>query len=222
MPSPPLTLENVLIQVRDFLVVWMTQIVYHNRIYPEYAFEERTFLDLVIIQSRVPPLSDYFRAFANDIVSALVTKEGGGKVHDVMVVVYDESSLHTHKRYVINFGLFVGFAGQISTTDFLDKPTEVHQARITLPNFNWNEIYASLRSLMFFHVEELKRTHEHADRGLFFKLLLNTDSSVDLSGEQGQWIKLTSEGDPRKTKLVLLCEISTGFLCFDLHNEYIL
>lgn len=220
--SEPLTLENVLLQLRDFLVVWMTQLIYYNRIYPDNAFEERKFLDIVIYQSRVPPLNDYLRDFANEVVSVLVVKEGGGKLHDLVVIVYQESTLHIVKRYIIGFSQFVALAGQISSLDFLHKQSEVHLARINIPGFDWNEIYSCLRGLLFAHVEELKRTYEPHELGYFFKLLLNVDDQIDLAGEEGQWAKLLSEEDTRKTKFVTLGEISTGILCFDLHNEYII
>lgn len=221
MPAP-LNVENVLLQLREFLMVYMTQVIYYNGIYPENAFEQRKFLDLVILQSRVPALNEYLRGFANEVVSVLVEKEGGGKLHDLVVIVYEESSLHVVKRYIIGFGQFVPLAGQITSLDFLHKQSEVHLARINIPGFDWNEVYSSLRSLLFAHLEELKRTHELQELGYFFKLLLNVDNQVDLSGEQGQWVKLLSEEDTRKTKFVSLGEISTGVLSFDLHNEYII
>lgn len=220
--SAPLNLDNVLLQLRDFLVVWMTQIIYYNRIYPENAFEERKFLDLVILQSRVPPLNEYLQGFANEVVSVLVQKEGGGKLHDLVIIVYHESTLHIVKRYIIDFSQFVPLAGQITSLDFLHMQSEVHLARINIPGFDWNEVYSCLRSVLFSHLEELKRTYEPHELGLFYKLLLNVDNQVDLSGEQGQWVKLLSEEDTRKTKFVALGEISSGILCFDLHNEYIL
>lgn len=221
MSPPPLTLENVLLQLRDFIVVWITQIIYYNHIYPDNAFEKCKYLDLIIYQPRIQPLSDYFEAFANEMISVLVNKDGGGKVHDVIVVLYRESSLHVLKRYLLDFSQFVGLADQISSLEFLLKPSEVHQARINISGFDWNEIYTSLRAVTFFHMEELKRTQETLNNDLFYKLLLNADANVDLAGEEGQWVKLMSEDDTRKTKLVSLGEISTGFLCFELHNEYI-
>lgn len=202
-------------------MVWITQILYHNRIYPENAFEERKFLDTIIVQARVPLLEKYLQNFSNEMISVLVTKESGGKVHSVVVIVYQESSLHVVKRYVINFGQFVGLAGQISSLEFLEKQTEVHLAKINLPNFGWNEIYSSLRSLIYFHSQELKRTQESRDQGFFYKLLLNSGNLMDLAGDKGRWVKLLSEEDSRTMKFVPIGEISTGFVCFDLHNEYL-
>lgn len=218
----PVTIENVLLQLRDFLVLWITQVVYYNRIYPENAFEERKYLDLIIHQSRVPALNDYFMSFANDMVSVLVKKAGGGKMHDVVMILYSEESLHVTKRYIANFSQFVGLADQLGSLAFLEKPAESLLARIDLPEMTWSNIYTYLRSMMFFHIQELKRTQESKNNDTFYKLLLNMDDSANLSSENAKWVKLTSERSTQKTKLVPLGEVSVGFLCFDLHNEYVL
>lgn len=218
----PVTIENVLLQLRDFLVVWMTQIVYYNRIYPETAFEQRKYLDVIVHQSRVPKLNDFFKNFANEMITVLVKKAGGGKVHDVIMLIYNESNLHITKRYIVNFSQFVGLADQVSSLEFLTKPVEVQLAKIDLPDMTWSNIYTYLRSIIFFHIEELRRTPEPEKNNLFFKLLLNMDESANLSSEDAKWVKLTSEQSQQKAKYVPLGEMSVGFLCFDLHNEYIL
>lgn len=218
----PLTLENVLLQLREFLVIWISQILYYNRIYPDSTFDKKRYLDLTINESRVPPLTEFLSLFATQMLSVLVQKDGGGKVHEVIVVVYKESSLHVAKRYVVNFSQFVGLAKEISSLDFLVKKVPVHLAKLDIPDLNWNSLYTHLRSLMFFHVEELKRTQEAPNNDLFFKFLLNVDESVDLSSEQAQWVKLTTRSDARRTKHIALGEVELGFLCFDMHNEYIL
>lgn len=218
----PITIENVLLQLRDFLVVWMTQIVYYNRIYPETAFEQRKYLDVIVHQSRVPKLNDFFKNFANEMITVLVKKAGGGKIHDVIMLIYNEANLHITKRYIVNFSQFVGLADQVSSLEFLTKPMEVQLAKIDLPDMTWSNIYTYLRSIIFFHIEELRRTPEPEKNNLFFKLLLNVDESANLSSEDAKWVKLTSEQSQQKTKYVSLGEMSVGFLCFDLHNEYIL
>lgn len=218
----PITIENVLLQLRDFLVVWMTQIVYYNRIYPETAFEQRKYLDVIVHQSRVPKLNDFFKNFANEMITVLVKKAGGGKIHDVIMLIYNEANLHITKRYIVNFSQFVGLADQVSSLEFLTKPMEVQLAKIDLPDMTWSNIYTYLRSIIFFHIEELRRTPEPEKNNLFFKLLLNVDESANLSSEDAKWVKLTSEQSQQKTKYVPLGEMSVGFLCFDLHNEYIL
>lgn len=216
-------LESILTQLRDFIVVWITQVIYYNHIYPENVFEERKYLDVIVNQSRAPPLNDYLKAFANRIIGILIEKNGGGKVHDVVVLVYNETTLHVLKRYLVNFSQFVGLAGQISSLDFLENGTHADLARLNIPGMTSDNIYSYLRSLIFFHVEELKRTEEVLDNKLFFKLLVNMDGEVDLSSsEEPSWVRLTSEKDTRRTKFVPIGEMSVGFMCFDLHNEYVI
>lgn len=224
---PPLTLPHVLLELRKFLLVWVTQILFHNNIYPQSAFSKAEYLDVVVHQCRAPELNEYVDKFANDMLRVLVEKDGGGRVHDVIVLVYDEANLHVLRRYYINFNQFVGLKSQISSLDFLSDPNKLPQTysgRITLPNFSWDKIYTHFRSLIFFHVEELKRVAVPASNTLFFKLLLNVDNASDLTNvipQPSPWIQLMSEDDPRRHAFVPLGEISVGFLCFDLHNEYV-
>lgn len=218
-PMAPLSLENILLHVRDFVVVWVAQVLAYNNVYPENAFEQKKYLDIIVRQSRVPALNDYLLSFANEAVLLLVNKRGAGATHELVLLVYRESNLHVLRRYVVDFSLFAGLQGQISSLDFLAGPAAVQLARVDLPQLSWNNIYTHLRSLVFFHVEELKRTTPHED--VFFKLLLNLDDSVSLDSELTKWVRLTSDPDLRKTKFVPLGEVNLAFLSFELHNEYI-
>lgn len=209
------TVESCLLTVRDFVVVWATQVLYYNHVYPQEAFEKLTYLEVVVYRCRVPQLTSYLVEFANDAIKVLVEKKGGGHVHELLLLLYDEQTLHVKKRYLVDFSQFVGLGAQVSLLEFLTGGT-VHLAKISIPNFDESTLYTHLRSLAFFHLEELKRTEE--DLGLFFKLLINVDSDVNL---QQQWVRLTSDDDKRPHKLVSLGEISVGFVCFSLHNEYV-
>lgn len=217
----PLTLDNAILLVRDFLVVWISQILYYNHIYEENAFEQKLYLDLMVYQSRVPDLNDYLLNFANEMTRVLVQKAGGGKVHEIVVLIYDETKLHVRKRYIANFGQFVGLADQISSLDFLDGQSEVHVAKVSVPDMTWANLHTYMRGLLFFHIEELRRTEETSPNELFFKLLLNVDGSLVLNSKDNAWVQLTSEDDDRAIKFVHLGEMSVGFVCFDIHNEYI-
>lgn len=218
---PPLTLDKALLLVRDFLVVWIAQILHYNHVYDGDAFEKRLYLDLVVYQCRVPELSRFLVKFANDIIRILVEKAGGGNVHHVMVVIYNETKLHVQRRYLADFSRFVGLVGQLSSLDFLEKPAEVHVAKLALPEMTWTRLYNDMRSLLFAHLEELKRTEAPVANELFYKLLVNVDGKVGLNPAELEWIQLTSDVDTRHTRLVPLAEMSVGFVSFDLRNEYI-
>lgn len=218
----PLTLDKAILLVRDFLVVWIGQILYYNHVYDDNAFEKRLYLDIVVYQCRLPELNDYLVKFANEMTRVLVQRAGGGKVHEVVVLIYDETKLHVHKRYIANFSQFVGLADQISSLDFLDGQAEVHVAKVALPDMTWANLHTYMRGLLFFHVEELRRTEELAPNDFFFKLLLNVDGSLVINSEDTAWVQLTSESDERDIKFVHLGEMSVGFVCFDIHNEYIM
>lgn len=218
----PLTLDKVILLVRDFLVVWIGQILFYNHVYDDTAFEKRLYLNVMVYQCRVPELNNYLVSFANLMIRVLVEKAGGGKVHEVIVVIFDETKLHVHKRYIADFSQFVGLAGQLSLLDFLDGPSEVHVAKLSIPEMTWTNLHKYMRSLLYFHVEELKRTEEAPSNDFFYKLLLNVDGLVHLSSKDTAWVQLTSEVDTRATKFVQLGEMHVGFVSFDIHNEYIM
>lgn len=179
-------------------------------------------MDNLVHQTRVPDLSDYLVNFANQMISVLVEKNGGGKVHEVIVLIYDESNLHVCKRYIANFSQFVGLAGHFTSLDFLTGSLDTKLARLNLPDLTQANLDTELRSLMFLHIQELKRAEASPNPDLFFKLLLNIEGSVNLStSENNMWAKLTLLDDVRSTKFVSLGETSVGFVCFDIHNEYI-
>lgn len=215
-------MERVICHVRDFLVIWIGEIIYYNRIYADESYDERTYMDNIVHQTRVPDLSAYLVNFANQMIRVLVEKNGGGKIHEVIVLLYDESNLHVCKRYIANFSRFVGLAGHFTSLDFLTGSLDTKLARLNLPDLTEANLTTELRSLMFFHLQELKR-EAALNPNLFFKLLLNIDGAVNLStSENNMWAKLTLLDDTRTTRFVPLGETSVGFVCFDIHNEYIL
>lgn len=222
-----LTVPDVLLALRDFLAIWISQIIYYHHIYPDDAFSKKLYLDLVVYQCRAPALNEYLEKFAIEMISVLAEKDGGGKVHDVLVLIYDESNLHVSQRYVANFSQFPGLKGQYSSLDFLLNPSllkDTQSAKINIPNFTREAVNTDLRSLMFFHIEELKRNEAPTPNDFFFKLLLNVDGEVDLnkvSSLPSPWIRLTLEKDIQNTAFVPLGEVSVGFMQFDIHNEYI-
>lgn len=221
------TVPDVLIALRDFLVIWISQIVYYTHIYPNESFAKKLYLDLVVYQCRAPALNEYLEKFAIEMIEVLAEKDGGGNVHEVLVLVYDETSLHVRQRFIINFSQFSGLKGQFSSLDFLLNANlikDTQSAKINVPGFTRDKVYTNLRSLMFLHLEELKRTEAPTPNDLFFKLLLNVDDEVDLNKVKSQpspWIRLISDKDDRKIMLVPLGEMSVGFMRFDIHNEYI-
>lgn len=203
------------------MVVWATQVIYYNNIYSANAFERRNYLDVVVYRSRAPLLTEHLQTFASKVVEILVEKNGGGKIREVVMLIYLEASLHIRRRYVLDFSQTVGLAGKLSSLDFLYKEVSTLLAELDIPSLNWDALYTHFRSCVFLHSEELKRTAQPADNDLFYKLILNVEDSVNLSTEAGQWIRLMLEVDTRNNKLVAVGEVLVGFLCFNARNEYI-
>lgn len=205
------TLPAVLTAVRDFLAVWAAQCLYHNGIYEKEAFHRKKYMDLPVHAPRAGHLQSYLTQFANSVVRVLVR----GTVHEAVVLIHDESSMAARRRYVANFSQFVAVHSQVSTLDFLEADVPVHAAKIDIAGFSWTDLYTDLRSMMFLHLQDLERAPLE---GVFFKLFVNCDSREDLHSE---WVKVYAESDPKPVDLVPIGEASVGFVCFDLHTEYV-
>lgn len=286
----PLTLENVLLSVKEFIEVWINQIIYYNSIYSPEIFDRFKSFDLIIFKSRNPNLNLYIESLVNDFIKILISgeatgndtgvsgldngsgigasyssnndikHENGGKVNQLIVIIYDLKSTKRLRRYILNFNQFIGLSSKVASLDFLRNDYNTDDAsassNINIPQFTWAEIYSQFKSMLYLHKLELNKFHtlqkkegiNENNENYFFKILLNVDDSIDLSfgksitssssstnnTNPSNWIKLndmptlsplntiisTPPPKAKKVKFIPIGEVSIGFLCFDLHNEY--
>lgn len=234
-----LTLQNVVLSFKEFLTVWINQVLFHNHVYPREVFSVYKAFELIVYKSRSPFLNAYINDLVNEFLSLLLKgrSDGGGKICELIIVVFDQRTNSVLHRYVVNCSQFVDLSKNVVDTAFLDSERNIQAEDndalvLELPGFSWNEIYAQFRSVLFQHLSELKR-HEKAqesapqNRDPFFKILLNLEDSLDLvsgasDGIPSNWVRLNDTGTKsHRTKFIPLGEVSVGFLCFGLHNEYL-
>lgn len=103
---------------------------------------------------------------------------------------------------------------------------------IEIPSFTWDEIYSQFKSILFSQIEELKVQKNGSENDdLFFKVIVDLEDSINLNvsinaetnSQHSNWVKtsVTSEDSKqRKTKVVPIGEVSVGFICIDMYNEY--
>lgn len=245
--SLPLTLENVLLAIKELLQVWITQVIYYNAIYPQEIFEKVTSFDLIVFKSRSPSLNSYINNLVDEFIKILTKGNGnqGGEVNQFIVVVYDTKSSKLLRRYILNFNQFVDLSSKITNFDFLNDTSNIKSDKntIDLPNFTWSEVNSQFKSILYQHKFELNQLPFSTDKDNFFKILINLSDSVDLNNSitssattessssnqythPSNWVKLSSEkhglGATEKShKYIPIGEVSVGFVCFDCHNEYI-
>lgn len=213
------TIQNVILALKEFVEVWLHQILYHNAVYPAEVFDRVRLFDVIVYRSRSPPLNEYVSTLVNDFLKLLVN-EGGQGVNQLVVAVYDTQSQRTRKRYVVNFPEFLNVGAKITTWDFLSAtaPPGAGAADdgtpVTVPGFTWNEVYGQLRSLLHLHVRELGDTTD--ERECSFRVFVNMEEPplVDPA-----WVPVLAAA-PKKVRFVPIGEVSVGWLCLDMHNEY--
>lgn len=238
--SLPLTLPYVILTLKEFIIVWINQVLYYNEIYPPEIYDKLKSFDTIVYQSRNPALNKYIEDLVNEFLLILVNGDGhtnGGKVNQMLLLLYDVKSNKTKKKYVAKFNEMVNLGPCVNDLNFLylideKNPESLLEPVIDVPNFTWDEIYSQLRSILCSQIEELKSPKKDLEMDeLFFKVIVDLEDSIDLnvnadseiSNQHSNWVKLTTtSGDrqKRKTKVVSIGEVSVGFICIDMYNEY--
>lgn len=238
--SLPLTLPYVILTLKEFMIVWVNQVLYYNEIYPSEIYDKLKSFDTIVYQSRNPALNKYVEDLVNEFLLILVNGDGhtnGGKVNQMLLLLYDVKSNKTKKKYVAKFNEMINLAPSVNDLNFLHLIDEkdsksLLEPVIDVPNFTWDEIYSQLRSILFSQIEELKSPNNELEKDdLFFKVILDLEDSIDLNvnfnsetnSQHSNWVKLSTtsaDKQKRKTKVVPIGEVSVGFICIDMYNEY--
>lgn len=233
---PAFTLPNIILTLKELLTVWLNQIIYHNSIYEPEIFNKRLTFDLVVYVSRNPALNEYLEKVVDKFLEILLTGANcgeGGKVNQLMVMLYDAKTNRDKERYTLKFNQFINLKPAIPTgesfklAEFLAMKDQL--SVIEIPNFTWEEIYSQFKYLLFQQQNELerkklkKKEEIPIEQDLFFKVLMDVDESLPLDSKK-EWVKVNSSGAGQgtgKIRFVPVAEVDTGFLSFGLQNEYV-
>lgn len=138
---------------------------------------------------------------------------------------------------MVKFNEMINLGASINDLNFLylvhEKDSEsLLEPVIEIPSFTWDEIYSQFKSILFSQIEELKVQKNGSENDdLFFKVIVDLEDSINLNvsinaetnSQHSNWVKtsVTSEDSKqRKTKVVPIGEVSVGFICIDMYNEY--
>lgn len=225
------SLPNILLSLKELLVVWVNQTIYHNCIYEPEIFNKKLSFDLIVNVSRNPSLNAYIERVVDEILQLLLTGSNcgdGGKIAQLSLVIYDLQSNKDIRRYSIKFQQFINlepFLKNIPIQDFLNLGDQ--EPVIELPSFNWEEIHSHFKFFLYQHQNELQRIKTVGGppikQDLFYKLILDShDDHISLETRK-DWVKLTpqTQYSSKKVRFIPVAEVETGFLSFGLQNEYI-
>lgn len=236
----PLTIPYVILTLKEFIIVWLNQVLYYHEIYPLEIYDKLKSFDTIVYQSRHPALNKYVEDLVNEFLQILVNGDGhdnGGKVNQMLILLYGVKSNKTKKKYVVKFNEMINLGTSINDLNFLyllhEKDSEsLLEPVIDIPNFTWDEIYSQLKSILFSQIEELKvQKNGSKNDDLFFKVIVDVEDSINLNvninaeanSQSSNWVKLSAtreDSKQRKTKVVPIGEVSVGFICIDMYNEY--
>lgn len=213
--------------------VWVNQILYYNKIYPQEAFDRKKSFNLVVLLNRNPALQEFIEKFTNDFLEVLIGRQtGGSKVNQISINVFDQGSGDVVKRYILHFNDLLIDLGKTlgSQIDAEDRSSVINIEGIT-----WDEIYTQFNTLLYEHLNELKTNEMNELKAsqtssevseellktgpdLFFKIIIELDESVSLATTN--WIRVKSKGS-KSHRYKSIGEVSLGLINFDLHNEYV-
>ncbi|CUM67487.1 uncharacterized protein PRCAT00005184001 [Priceomyces carsonii] len=222
-----LTAENLILALKEFLVVWANQILYYNEIYSPEIFEKYKSFGVIIFKSRNPAVNSYLEKFVNSFIEILLT-DYGGKVRQLVMLVYDSKSNYARHKYVIQFNDLINLSTALPDLSFLTTENPTSETKIDISTLSWDEVYTQLRSALFQHLNELRRKSLSIKKSddLFFKTIIEIDDSFNLDALplKSEWVRISNSLKGNKTPVkgfAPIGEVSLAVFNFDLHNEYI-
>ncbi|KAG7194385.1 uncharacterized protein KQ657_004597 [Scheffersomyces spartinae] len=154
-----------------------------------------------------------------------------GQVGSLYIALYSTKSNRIREKYILKFNDLISL-GLTHLPPSLCTETEdevtIDETPINVEEINWDDIFAQLKTLLFKHIEELKRIclSQVELPDLFFKVLIDANETQSLQGIDNDWVqisvssKLEDATDQFQSKVVLIGDASMGILNFDVHNEY--
>ncbi|CCE79304.1 Piso0_001358 [Millerozyma farinosa CBS 7064] len=238
----PLTLQNVILTIKEALVVWINQILYYNEIYPVELYEKRRSFERIVFISRNPILNQYIEDFLDDLFRLIIgahNRRIDGNIRKIIMMTYDVNTNETRERYVIELKNLINLRDQLPDLTFLqtkkDDPKHKDDAVLDIPGLNWSTIYSQLNSFLFEHITELKRkvSVSPADKSTwFYKLFVEAEPSSNLlsaSEDSGNspvnWaqvkIHTPKEESRRPVSYMPVSEVDAVFVLLVTYNEYL-
>ncbi|KAI5952885.1 hypothetical protein KGF54_003752 [Candida jiufengensis] len=234
MMNLPLTINNFLIVFKEFLTVWLNQILYYNKIYDPLIFDEYKAFELIIKKNRHPQLDQYVdKLLLNIINNLIIGKKQTNGLNKISCLIYNTKSDKVIKSYSIKFYQFV--INLEKTINELKESTDSEDtsAIIDIPDITWIEIYTQFQTVLFKLIQELKKetslediqyevgmsmNSTMPDNDLFFKVIVDLDESIYASAEH--WIRLNQSENTTIETVKPLAQLDLDIMNFDIVNEY--
>jgi DNA polymerase zeta len=208
-----LTTKALLLTVKEFISVWLNQILYYNHVYDSNVYEKVTSFNQVVFVNRNPNFNEYVDTLVKNLFENLLFKPTG--IRHLVCVVYDDSKNVVLRKYQINF-TEVSDLKHVALDLDIDGPD--NSTLINIPELTWSSIYNQLSSGLFYHIQELKRLIVTLE-DIFFSIIVDVDSSTNLSVYN--WVQLSGNTKtPTAKRSAHLSDVSLQLFNFDLKTDY--
>lgn len=241
----PLTSANLIKTLQEFLVVWVNQILFYNRIYNSQIYDKFKSFNLVVMKNRNPQLNEFIDGLINNFLNKVLVnrqdeeKSGGFTgLNLILMVIYNIKSNQIKRKYIVNFNDLIINLGDTLQGGMANFHKNVESAVIDLPGVSWDEVYVQFSGILFQHIKELKRMQtldarrlevkmcedieRDEDNDRFFKIFVSLEKSVNLV--DGSWVRLDLQEESNPTTIsnfISIGEVDLQVINFDLHNEYL-
>lgn len=208
-----LTTKTLLLTVKEFISVWLNQILYYNHVYDANVYEKVTSFNQVVFQNRNPNFNEYVDTLVKNVFENLLFKQSG--ISHLVCVVYEDTKNAIVRKYQINFTDVTDLKDVALDLD-IDGPD--NSTAINIPELTWSSIYNQLSSGLFYHIQELKRLRVTLE-DLFFSIIVDVDNTTNLSIHN--WVQLNGNTKtPTPKKSAHLSDVNLHLFNFDLRNDY--
>lgn len=232
----PLTLQNVILCFKELIIDWINQILYYNDVYPKEVFTKMKSFDTIVFISRNPMLNSYIENLTNEFLKLLFIGRdgsGGGKLRQLIIIVYRTDTNEAVKRYVLRCDEMIGMGSYITEDKFDDvangtQGSDQYDIPVNIAGFDWKDIYAQFRSFLFNLMKTWKPApscSSSSNLDLFFKVIIDVNNELDLTIDKkkpSNWVKIPPKPEnstPENEVFRNIGEVSAGFLCFSCHLE---
>ncbi|KAL6451277.1 hypothetical protein SBY92_002616 [Candida maltosa Xu316] len=225
-----LTVEKFLLIFKEFLVVWLNQILYYSKIYPTPTFDQFKAFNLVILINRHPDLSQFINQLFINIINQLIIHKQQSKTNtlsngllNINCLIYNVKTNTIIKKFTINFYQFITSLNQ--TIHSIDDLTSIsdNSSKLNIDGLNWNEINTQYNALLFNHIQDLKQsppTPKDTDE-LFFRITVDVDKSLYINSDNNNWVRLSGSDDKTTSKSHMkpIGQVDLEILNFNCFNE---
>jgi len=218
VPHLPLTVNNLLLVFKEFLSVWINQILYYNRVYDPLIFDEYKAFDVIVWMNRHPHLEKYIDdLFLNIINNLIINKKQTNGLDKITCVIYNTKNETVVRSYTIRFQQFIL---SLSETIAELKPVNDHDTSslLNLPGISWIEIYTQFQTVLFQHIQQLRKTSisETQADDLFYSITVGLHEEIYAGAN---WVRLNeTKQDNRIDHVQVINEVDLGILGFTLEN----